>query len=241
MSTKVTTKDLHLAAEPRVQLLPAIVKQRERAQRTRRMVVFFVLVAIALAFGGTAFGFLRSVQAQAALAGARDLTVQIQAQQSEYAEAAQTAQLIADTESAQRSVTSNEIDWQKLVAAIATYLPAGTTIREIGLVAPAPWEGLVPPEGELRATGIGTVAVTVASPDLAGASAFVTALYGMAGVADAYITGTARKDGTYLTTISVVIDEEARNGRFEPASEEPSEAGEETLDADGETAGEAAP
>lgn len=241
MSTKVSTKDLHLAAEPRVQLLPPMVKQRELVQRTRRMAVFALFVSVVLALGGTAFGYLRAMQAQGALAGAHELTAQIQSQQSQYAEAAQTARLIADTESAQRVVTSNEIQWQLLVARLVGYLPPGYVIAEIGLAAPAPWEGVVAPEGELRATGIGTLSVVISGPDYAGAAAFVTAVYSMPGVADAYITKTEFKDGGYRTTISIVLDEEVRSDRFEPEPESPETDEGETTDSEGESEGEVAP
>lgn len=214
MSPRKTAGEPYRAGEPRVQLLPPLVKEREKSRRTRRLLAFVVVVSIGVALAGVAYGYLRALQADAALVAELARTEQILAEQAEYAEAAQKAALVAASEDAQRQVTANEIDWLALFNEVATYLPAGSSIAKVAVHAPAPWETELVPEGELRAARIGIVDLTIASPDYALAAAFVRAIWQMEGVADVVITGSTVDAGGYLTTIAVTLDENVRSERF---------------------------
>lgn len=214
------------AGEPRVQLLPPLVKQREKSRRTRRLLAFVVVVSMGVALAGVAFGYLRAAQAEAALAAERLRTEQIQAEQAEYAEAAQKAALVVASEQAQRDVTKNEIDWLELLNKIGAYVPAGAAIDLMAFGSPAPWEPPLVPEGDLRAPRVAVVNLTIGSADYALAAAFVRAIWNMDGVADVVITGTTIDAGRYLTTITLTLDEQVRTGRFLDDGEEGDNQGE---------------
>lgn len=235
MSARKPGPQPYQALEPRVQLLPPLVKQRERSRRTRRLLAFAVVVSVAVALAGVAFGYLRSVQAEAALAAEHARTEQILAEQSQYAAAAQMAALVAASEDAQRQVTANEIDWLALLTEIGGYVPAGAAIDTVAVSAPAPWEPVLVPAGELRAPGVGIVDLTIGSTDYALGAAFVRALWGMDGVADVVITGSTIDAGRYLTTVSVTLDEQVRSLRFVE------DDGDETTDSGDADAGEPIP
>jgi hypothetical protein len=222
------------AGEPRVQLLPPLVKQREKSRRTRRLLAFVVVVSIGVALGGVAFGYLRMVQSESALAAEHLRTAQIQAEQAEYADAAQKAALVAASEQAQRDVTSNEIDWLDLLADIVTYVPEGAAIDGMSFGAPAPWEPPLVPEGDLRAPRVGVVSLTIGSADYGLAAAFVRAVWNMEGVADVVITGTTIDAGRYLTIVTLTVNEDVRTERFREDLEETDEG--ETEAEPGETA-----
>jgi hypothetical protein len=214
MSARKSAHEPYQAGEPRVQLLPPLVKQREKSRRTRRLLAFVIVVSIGVALAGVAYGYLRAVQAEVALLAEQARTEQILAEQAKYAEAAQKAALVAASEEAQRQVTANEIDWLDLFNEVATYLPAGSSISKVAVHAPAPWETALVPEGELRAPRVAIVDLTIASPDYALAAAFVRAIWKMEGVADVVITGSTVDTGGYLTTIAVTLDENVRSERF---------------------------
>lgn len=214
MSARKSAHEPYQAREPRVQLLPPLVKQREKSRRTRRLLAFVIVVSIGIALGGVAFGYLRAVQAEVALLAEHARTEQILAEQAKYAEAAQKAALVVASEEAQREVTANEIDWLALLTEVGTYMPAGSSVSKIAVRAPAPWEPALVPEGELRAARVGIVDLTIASPDYALAAAFVRAIWKMEGVADVVITGSTVDTGGYLTTIAVTLDENVRSQRF---------------------------
>jgi hypothetical protein len=220
VSARKPAHEPYQAREPRVQLLPPLVKQREKARRTRRLLAFVIVVSIAVALGGVAFGYLRASQAEASLAAERARTEQILAEQSRYAAAAQMAALVEASEAAQQTVTSNEIDWLELLTEVGHYVPAGAVIEKVSVRAPAPWEVALVPEGELRAPRVGILDLTVGSTDYALAAAFVRAIWEMDGVADVVITGATVDTGRYLTTITVTLDEQVRSGRFLESEDE---------------------
>jgi type II secretory pathway pseudopilin PulG len=226
MSARRTAGEPYQAGEPRVQLLPPLVKQRERSRRTRRLLAFVVVVSIGVALAGVAFGYLRAVQAEAALAAERMRTEQIQAEQAEYAEAAQKAALVEASEQAQRQVTANEIDWLDLISEIGAYVPAGAAIDLMAFSAPAPWEPPLVPEGELREPRVAIVNLTIGSADYSLAAAFVREVWNMEGVADVVITGTTIDAGRYLTTITLTLNEQVRADRFLDDGAEDSDEGE---------------
>jgi Tfp pilus assembly protein PilN len=214
MSARKSAHEPYQAGEPRVQLLPPLVKQREKSRRTRRLLAFVVVVSVGVALAGVAFGYVRAAQAESALAAERLRTEQIQTEQAQYAEAAQKAGLVAASTQAQRQVTSNEIDWLELLNEIGTYVPAGAAIDSMAFSAPAPWEPALVPEGELRAPRVAIVNLTIGGSDYAVAGAFVRAVWNMEGIADVVITGSTIKTGRYQTTITLTLDELVRTGRF---------------------------
>jgi len=234
MSARKSAREPYQAGEPRVQLLPPLVKQREKSRRTRRLLVFAVVVSLGIALAGVAFGYLRAAQAEASLAAERLRTEQIQAEQAEYAEAAQKASLVAASEQAQRDVTANEIDWLEVLGKLVAYVPEGAAIDGISFTAPAPWEPPFIPEGDLRAPRVAVVSLTIGSADYALAAAFVRAVWNMEGVADVVITGTTVDAGRYLTTVTLTLDEQVRTGRFLDDGEDDDQA--ETDPQPGETA-----
>lgn len=206
--------ELTLGGEPRVQLLPPSVREREKRHAARRMMVLLVILAVVAAGGGVAFGFIRAVQAEAALAAAQQQTLDILAQQAEFAQGARVASLVKQTEAAQRQVTSTEIDWFALLEEITNYIPAGTTRAEVAFVSPAPWEPALIPEGQLRAGRIAAVSLTLVGPDYVAPANFITAVRMMPGFADAVITGTTFQDGQYRTAISLALNADALADRY---------------------------
>ncbi len=222
----VALPGLQLAGEPRAQLLPASVRQREKNRSARRLMVMLIVLSVVIAGAGIAWGFLRQMTAQQALEAAQVRTAEILAQQGEYADAARIAQLVADSEEAQRVATSTEVQWAALVAAIAPYVPADTLWSGIALQAPAPWEPGLVPEGPLRQPRVAVVTLEFSGTTYAPAAVFVEAIPAIYGFSDVKIDKVELKDGLYVTTVKLTLDADALSQRF---AEEP--------DAEGSAAG----
>lgn len=205
---------LTLAGEPRVQLLPPSVKQREKTRSARRMMGLLVVLALVVAGAGTGFAFLLTTQTEARLATAQEQTLQILAQQSEYSAGAKAAAQVTATESTLRTVTTNEVDWLQLSNQVLGTLPCACTITEIGVAGPAPWEPALIPEGPLRTARVAVITVTVESATYASAGDFARAVRAIGGVADVVITTTTLEDGTYRTQVLVAFDEEVLALRY---------------------------
>lgn len=213
-----TSGGLVLGAEPRVQLLPPIVRQRAKIRETRRLLVLLIVLAVAIVAGGVTFGVYQSARAQLELAAIQVQTETILAEQTQYAEGARVAGLVRVTEDAQLLVTAGEVDWVQLVGEIRAYLPAGAGFDSVELVAPAPWEPALVPEDPLRASRIATVRITVSSSSYDLAALFAAAVTDHPAVADVRITSSTLDAGRYLTVVSLTLDTEALSTRF---SEDP--------------------
>ncbi|MGB3911261.1 MAG: hypothetical protein WBL06_12390 [Pseudolysinimonas sp.] len=218
---------LVLSAEPRAQLLPPSVKQREKNRAARRMMVLLVIFSVVITGAGVGWGFLRAAQAHLSLLATQQLTAQILEQQAEYADAARMAMLVTQGEEAQQVVTATEIQWASLFARASEYLPEGTRVAGIAFQAPAPWETTFPPEGPLREPRVAVATFELAGVSYDGAAHFVAKIPSIFGFSDVKIDKTEFKDGEYTTTLKVTFDPDALSGRYltdEPTDQTTDEA-----------------
>jgi predicted metalloprotease len=116
---------LTLAGEPRVQLLPPIVQEREKARASRRMLVGLVILSLVVVAGGYAFALFRAGTAEQSLADAHAQTQAILKEQATYAEGTRVATEVAQTQEAQRVVTSLEVLWGPIIDQVRRTLPTG--------------------------------------------------------------------------------------------------------------------
>ena len=214
-----TIPGLTLAGEPRVQLLPPSVKEREKSRAARRMMGLLVILAVVAAGAGTGFAFLLTTQAEARLAEAQILTLDILAQQGQYSQGAQVAGQVSATEAARQTVTANEVDWLALTTEVLSYLPCDCIAADIALSGPAPWEPALIPEGPLRPPRIATMTLDLVSPSYSSAADFLNAVRSMEGIADAVITTTKLDGGEYSTTVVLTFDASVLALRYAPATD----------------------
>jgi len=220
---------LVLAGEPRVQLLPPSVKEREKTRATRRMMGMLVILTVVVVGAGTGFAFLMTTQTEARLAVAQNQTLQILAQQSEYSAGAQAAAQVAATEGVLQAVTVNEVDWMQLTNDVVGTLPCACSVTEIAVTGPAPWEPALIPEGPLRAARVAAMTLTVESATYASAGDFARAVRGIEGVSDVVITATTLDGGIYATTIVVAFNADVLALRYAPAGTTPDDADDDVL------------
>jgi type II secretory pathway pseudopilin PulG len=205
---------LVLSAEPRAQLLPPSVKQREKNRAARRMMVLLVILAVVVTGAAVAWGVLRAAQAQLSLLASQQLTEQILEQQAEYADAARMASLVTKGEEAQQIVTATEIQWASLWAKLQSYVPEGSRISGVAFQAPAPWETSFVPEGPLREPRVAVVTLEIAGDSYAGAALLVEKIPSLFGFSDVKIDKTELIDGEYRTTVKITLAADAVSGRY---------------------------
>ena len=214
---------LVLAGEPRVQLLPRFVQEREKARVARRMLVLLVILALVAVAAGYAFGLLRSGVAASALADAHVRTQEILAEQGTYAEGTRVANQVAQTEESQKVVTSLEILWAPLLDQIKSMLPAGAAFDSVTVTGQAPWEAELLPAGPLRAPHIAEFVIVVQSDAAIDAVQLTTNLATLLGYSDSVVQSTTTDGGKVKTTISLTMDPEAISGRYLPGAENPTD------------------
>ena len=117
----VKSARLPLGAEPRVQLLPPAVREREKARAAMRLGVLLVIlgVVVAIALGG--FGFLRSMTTEAALQAANARTAELAAERGRYIEATRVTTTIESV------VINSEATLVAFCRAVRTTLVGSTT------------------------------------------------------------------------------------------------------------------
>jgi hypothetical protein len=212
---------LTLAGEPRAQLLPASVRAREKARAGRRMMGFFVVVAVVVAGGATGWAYLTQAAAQTALDQASAQTADLVAQQAQYADATRLAEIVTLTAAAEQTVTATEIQWLPLMVEISRYVPSDVALSGIALQAPPPWETALVPEGPLRTARSAVVTLEFDSANFASIAAFAAAIPAMYGFADVKINSTIFESGVYTSNVTVTLTAEAVSGRFSETSATP--------------------
>lgn len=232
MSARASDR-LVLGGEPRVQLLPQSVRDKEKAAVTRRRLAMLVVLSLVLVGGGYGLAWMRNNIAQQQLETARQATESILSEQAQYSEGTRAAALVAGIETAQRGVTTNEIAWADVISSIAALAPQGTSLDGAVVVAQASWEPALTVEGPLRSSRIALLTLTFGGPTTIDAATLTTRLSQLPGYVDSRFDSSIRsEDGRYATVIRVMLDGEAASGRFAeaPASTDPADGAESDAD-----------
>ena len=232
MSGRTTPGDLKVGGSPRVQLLPASVKAREKARGARRFLVLLVVLSLVVVGVAVAAAYLNQRTAQQSLDAANAQTNALIAEQAQYAEAARLAQLVDLTKQAERTVTASEVQWFPLALAIAGYVPSDVTWAGVAMGGPAPWEPALVPEGPLREPRVAIVTLYLQSANYGSVAPFVERIPALYGFSDVKIVSTNFEDelGVYTTTVVLTLDADAFSGRFAPDEDAETTEGSETTD-----------
>jgi type II secretory pathway pseudopilin PulG len=212
--------ELRLGGEPRVDLLPPEVHEREKVRSTRRLLGLLVILAIVAVGAGYGFAIIRSAAASAELQAAQDRTQTLLAEQLEYAEASATAGMVDIALEARTLVLSNEVLWTKLIDEIKRRLPSGATVISATMAAKLPWEPEMEMQGPLRAPRVATVTFVIESPSLLDPPALIRGLSNLEGFADATPDVVTRKDTVFETTITLNLNTDVLNQRFADAGDD---------------------
>lgn len=229
MSAKAAPGGAKLGGEPRVQLLPPIVRERAKMRATRRLMVMIVILAAIAAGAATGLSFLAATQSEAALAAEQARTAQLLEEQARYSEGARVANLVGATEQAKTAVIANEVAWAELLDTLETHFPEGMRYYSLDLLAPPPWEPQALPAGDLRDDHViaATIGLTTGSSSYANAARFAESAYGLEqedGLADVVIQSILWEPriDSYVVTFSLTYTPDARVDRF-AVDEEPEE------------------
>lgn|GEM_PF-1313903 len=161
MSSK--KKDVKYGGEPRVQLLPPSIAEREKLRQARSLAGLTIVLALIVSGAGIGGAYVISSAAETALTDAHDDTVTITAQQAQYAPGALAAAEVAAGTEAISVVGATDVDWKTVFAEVRRALPEGTLISTLGVTARAPWENQQISSSALRGVRESTVMMTLAS------------------------------------------------------------------------------
>lgn len=217
-----STKSI-VGGEPRVQLLPPSVRERERARGAMRLGVLLVILGVVVGGAIVALGLLRQVSTDLALQEANSRTTQLLAERAKYAEATQVTSTIDGVLQTQKSMTSYEIDLAVLLGALQGRLLPGMAITQLTAEVQAPWGVPLPGEDVLAPPRIADVELSVTSASIGEGTAFRDALATLPGFASAVLLDTAvGTDGRVTTHLKLALATDAVSGRFAEEDEDES-------------------
>lgn len=212
--TRPTAKNA-VAREPRVQLLPPSVRERERSRASMRLGVMIVVLGFVVSAGLIGFGYLRQMSTVDTLAQANNRTAELFAERAQYAEATQVATTIDQVLETQIAMTSYEIDIAELLGMLRARLAPGMAIQQMTFSVQAPWGVPLTGEDVLAPPRLAVVDLTVTSASIAEGTAFRNALATIPGYANALLrTTTVGTDGGVTTQLTLALANDALSGRF---------------------------
>ncbi len=204
-----------VAREPRVQLLPPSVRERERSRASMRLGVMIVVLGLVAAAGLVAFGYLRQLSSQDALAAANNRTTELFAERAQYAEATQVASTIDKILETRIAMTSYEIDLAELLGMLRSRLAPGMAIQQMEFAVQEPWGVPLTGEDVLAPPRVAVIDLTISSASIGEATTYRDALASIPGYASAVLrTTTVGTDGGVTTQLTLALATEALSGRF---------------------------
>ena len=239
MSTKENKKNqastkggslLNLTTLPQVNLVPAERAEAKAFASVKRTVLIFFLVGL-LAIGG--FAFFKSTQltkAEEDLAAEQARYQQVLADIEKYKEVTPILEALTAQKQAHEIGFSTEVYWAEYLSAIAAQTPAGVLIQSYGLETSPPNTATESQSFPMAVPSIGTVTLSLASPEFIDSAVITAAYNGIPGFSDAVVTSTSLNPpqdggtgGYYTASVTININTHAFANRFAAESSEGSE------------------
>lgn len=210
-----------IGGSPRVDLLPASLRERRQQKRLRRGMYAGIGVIAGLLAAGVAGSLSFSATAAASLADEQAITLDLLGQQARYAELSAVQDRIALAEAAQRVGAGTEVDWSAYLTQLRSTLPSGVSLTSVSVDAASPLavyeQGTAPLEGPR----IATLSFTAASRELPDVPVWIDALRTLPAFVDATANSVTLDDtGVYAVNLTLHIGPDAYANRFQPEGSE---------------------
>ncbi|WP_022882700.1 hypothetical protein [Gryllotalpicola ginsengisoli] len=225
--------DLVIGGTPRAFLLPPEVAAVGKARQARNLVLLVLVAVVLLAGGATAGTYVLAQRAQSELAEVQSENASVVAQQARYASVRSVQSQVALAQSAQRVGAATEIDWKAYFAKIDGVLPSGVQVTAISGETASPTASVSQDAAPLSPSRAATVTLTVSASSETAIADALDAMQKLPGYADAVAgaitsgsagaaagtqaTGdasTATASGSWTTTITLSLTDQAFSGRF---------------------------
>jgi len=214
----VDVAGLGAARSPQVNLLPAEIRAGRVLGRVKMWLAVVLVATIVLAIAGFVGSALVERSAADELAAKQAEVQRLVAEQSKYNEVPQVKAQIASTESARRLGMSTEVLWKGYLGAIQAVTPAGVTIKNLTTELPTPVLPGSVSAAPLVSPSLGSISFVGQARTIPDLSAWMEALDGIPGLADAtFATATLTDaDGLvyYDIATTVQVNDIALASRF---------------------------
>lgn len=215
MSRTSASEELIIGGEPRVDLLPPVVKARQRGKALRRGLGLGVVGVIVLVGAGAGLASWQAAVSQAELADAQQRTTELLAEQTKYVEVRQVQDDVDMSIAARQVGASTEIDWKAYLRELRAVLPSNVTIDTVNVSSSSPLVLFEAPSAPLLAPRIGVIDLKLTSPELPTVPEWLEAMKELPGYADSTPGSiTLSGAGGYAVDLTLHINEGAFSNRF---------------------------
>lgn len=205
---------IELGGEPRINFLPPEIQERKDARRRRRALFMLVLAVAVLCGIGYFYAAQYATEQQAALEAEQQTTLDLLAQQSQYAEASALAKQVDTAHSAAVVVTSTEVLWREYIGEITQALPAGVNVSSWSLVTASSIETSSGPTGLFPVVPLVTVDLQITVDSLAVISTLMDNLATVTGVDWVTLGPVTLNEDAYDTSIRLTVNGDVYENRF---------------------------
>ncbi|AEI12308.1 PilN domain-containing protein [Cellulomonas gilvus] len=178
---------------PQVNLLPPEVRAARGLRRTKRMLLFVLVGAVALCVLAWVFSLFEASSAQSDLDGAnadKDALME-QLADPKYAEVPLVLSALDANRAALPLAMATDVIWSDYIDAIAAVLPEGASIDTFTVTYATPMSGAPLPGDPLQAPSLGQIAFTGRSVTVPETAAWLKALNSIPGFQDAWLASAA--------------------------------------------------
>ena len=222
------TESLELGGPPRVDLMPAELRAKQRGAGVRRLFVLAWVLSLVVVGAGYALATVHAAAATADLQAAQERSQLLLAEQLEYSEVTTVARQSASIVDGGIAVTATEVLWKDVVDPILGALPADSTVVSIVALGRTFADPELTRGGPLREPLVGRLTIIVTTPTVFDVTGWMRRVEGIPLVSDLVPTTVALSGGGYQTTIDLSVDVSGLSGRFAVGDEESTDADENT-------------
>ncbi|WP_421741426.1 PilN domain-containing protein [Cellulomonas sp.] len=209
---------------PQVNLLPPEVRAARGLRKTKRWLVISLILVVAICVGVFGFSMVSAGLAATELATAQAETLDLQQEQTKYAEVPQVLGALDNTKAAVKLGMSTEIQWKAYGDAIGAVLPPATSIDTLVITAATPAIPANPPADPLQGVNVGQIVFSARSATVLDTAALIDALNGVPGFADAWVSSSSLSEDEhgvyYSTSATVQLTDAAFSHRFDAIDSE---------------------
>lgn len=207
---------------PQVDLLPREVRAARKLAGLKRTLGLVLLVLVLLSTLGWVYALSSLRSAKQELAEVQQETVELTAEQQQYAEVPRIKGQVAKIEDALRTSTATEVLWRPYLEALRATTPATVSYdtMQVTLVTDPTANAST---DVLQGPSVGQISFTGRATTVPDVSAWMDAIRAIPGLADPWVSQVSVTDDEgityYQVTGTVQVTAEAWSHRFEPAAE----------------------
>jgi Tfp pilus assembly protein PilN len=215
---RVDIVGLGIARFPQVNLLPAEIRAGRVLGRVKTVLVAVLVTVVLLAVAGFVGSVFIERSAANDLAAKQSEVQALVAEQAKYAEVPLVKSQVTSAKGARKLAMSTEVLWKGYLTAIQAVTPTDVTIKSLATEMPTPLVPLSTSSNLLQAPSVGSISFVGQARTLPDLSAWMEAINGVPGFADATFVTSTRTDAGGVTyyeiATTVQVNETAFASRF---------------------------